>query len=133
MPDLNKLKEKEEDLLSRLRKVQDQIEAIEENEELPALKQKYEGKYFRYRNSNGFPENSPDCWWLYIRVDKVNNKYDFECFCFQHDRDRKIIINNTSLTLGFMEDCREISKKQFDNAFSKFMKSISKMNEGELK
>lgn len=63
---LEGLKRVEARATNDLRTLRSQIEKLEDAELLPTLRKKYEGKYFKFRNSRGL-----DSWLLYVYCRKV--------------------------------------------------------------
>jgi len=53
METIEKLKEKELEYKNALAEIKEKLDAVAELEILPGLKERYEGKYFKYLNSLG--------------------------------------------------------------------------------
>lgn len=70
----NLLKSKAKEFYS----LRDKVERVRTKEVLPSLKKKYEGRYFKYRNSSG----GDNQWWLYSKCIKVISEREgiFNCF-----------------------------------------------------
>ena len=128
----NELLEKQGKLQLQLRKIQWKLQDINANEYLPKLKRKFEGKYFKYRNSYSCPEGEKDRWWLYIRVDKVKCEYNFECLTFQIDKDGKMFIERESRSLIANRSIK-ITKREFYNAFRGMIRRINNTVAKEIK
>ncbi len=63
-----------------LRATIDKIEQLKDAAEIPALRKKYRGKYFKTINSYG--SSTPD-WWIYYRVLDVTSRTECMAFAFQ--------------------------------------------------
>jgi hypothetical protein len=127
MEKYDQLKEKELQATRRLNGIRNQISNIEQSELLPAFKMKYEGRYFKYRNSFSCPEKESDYWWMYVRVDKVDNIHWMKGITFQTDRDGKISVEQDK---SIMESLcqQEITKSAFDYAFNKMITKIQNIH-----
>lgn len=94
----------------------DELDELRRKKELPALKQKYEGKYFKYKNSYDAESN----WFIYIYCKKVIDvdqvlTEQFECeprgeWTFQLDDISGLWILQT-----------EITQKEYDKAAINFI------------
>ena len=106
---------------NQLRKLRWKIEEYEENKELPKLKKKYEGKYFKYNNGTTLT----DRWWMYCHCKEVNNIHrfvfdTFETTPYQHE----FKLNDEHGT----HLCQiKITKKEYDAAAKKFLKLANKI------
>lgn len=107
---------------SDLRRVRNDIEDIQLNTELPKLKKKYEGKYFKYDNGTSHTER----WWLYVHVKKVlNGNGNMDAFHFQTTNDGRLIAQRESYAGDFLAQ-KAITKKEYDAAWAKFLKALDK-------
>lgn len=122
---------RKEELSNELQK----IATIEEqeiiNEHYPAIKKKFEGKYFRCRNSY----NAKESWWMYIKVVQIkpDDVYDtkgngvtahYSGFNFQTDSNGNVTVE--IVKWGYVHTVgQKITKKEFDAAWRKTLKNIN--------
>lgn len=107
-----------EDVLRRLRNTEYSISQVEE---LPILKRKYEGKYFKYHN--GF--NSNEKWWMYLFVKKVNSTTEIVCDKFEENtRECEFKLNDitSERILGV-----KITKREYNAALRKFLNKANRL------
>jgi hypothetical protein len=124
MKTIDQLKQEADDLRAKVRKIHETIDKIMSDEALPDLKKKYEGKYFKYRNScSGDPK-----WWLYSKCEKVVFRNLFEGFWFQIDYAGRVEIKNNVFEFHFQ---KEITKKEFMTAYNKMLKTIETYAQGK--
>lgn len=105
-----------------LQKFRNELFEIEIKEDLPKLKKKYEGKYFKYKNcySGGDPS-----WWLYSFCKEVKDK-----FTFIHDKfevtptDCQFQINVGGGEYLFQT---QITKREYYREVNKFVKIAQKL------
>jgi|SRR5215217_2339623 len=69
-----------------LMKLKEELDAVNTQVELPTLKEKYEGKYFKYLNSYGGDRAK---WWLYSKCTNVEGTFHATISSFQVDCDGK--------------------------------------------
>lgn len=90
-------------------------------EQLPALRKKYEGKCFKFRDSYGSGEE----WWLYYRVLKVRDLRYCACVSFQSTSLSVLEVNkNNILPLGMLDDAIPITRHEYNTALRSFYKKI---------
>jgi hypothetical protein len=87
MKDLEKLQKEEAAAMKKLSAIRQDIGEIERTALLPEIKAKYEGKFYKYRNSFSLPKTEKDYWFMYVSVGKVENPYQFKGKTFQIDSD----------------------------------------------
>lgn len=103
--------------------IQEKIGKVKSDKELPGLKKKYEGKYFRY--NNGY--NSTDRWWIYVHVRKVVARGHFEISRFETTTDGKSEFSTqTEYSTSIMES--PITKHQYLAALKHFRERLNKLN-----
>jgi hypothetical protein len=96
------------------RAMRENIDDIQLKKQLPKLKKKYEGKFWKYKNSSG----SEDKWWLYSHcrkvVDERGGMFDsFETTTYQSN----FKINNED----YYHLCEvEITKEEYQKALADF-------------
>lgn len=98
------------------------IEDIKDKELLPDLKKKYEGKYWKYRNSAG---GDTDKWWLYSYCKEVKSVYNFIYVCFEitpYTHEFKI-----NETCGDFLCQIQITKAEYNRAAKSFIKKAQKI------
>lgn len=109
MKSIEQLREQKQSLEKRLRGVKNQIEDIENKDVIPALKLKYEGKYFKYENRY----DSSASWWMYFYVIKVKDTYHVDGIQFQKTIDGEITVKQEKgMCLSLLEVA--CSKAEFD-------------------
>ena len=116
------LAQKEKRLRRELITVQNEIERINLEKELPKVKAKYEGKFWKYANSCGI-DYKP--WELYSHCKKVTSLHEaifdsFEMTPFENkfhlDKEEYFHLCQT-----------EITKTQYKNAMKRMFKKLNKM------
>lgn len=129
------------DILSKKAKLQKQLNDIIEQEEknmvaihYPIFKKKYEGKYFKRRNSYSCPEKKSDYWWTYCKVTEIkpSDIYQghncilskFDGYSFEIDKDGNIRITQEKYGYTHMLG-QEISEKEFNDAWNKMINKIN--------
>ena len=127
MDNMQDLLEREKDLMTALRLVQEDIAELKEQEALPALRKKYEGKYFTYRNSYSLPKKEADYWLVYFHVRQVVGVNQFEVFRFQTTRDGEMTCEIKVVSEWQLET--KISKRHYDKYKNKFVNAILKIAE----
>jgi hypothetical protein len=100
------------------------IEDLKAKEVIPGLKEKYEGKYFKYKNSYSCPETEKDYWYLYVHVVAVDSDLFCKANTFQMDKYGEITIRyKDRLPLSMLDVPSD--KKEFDKNITKL---IDKLN-----
>jgi len=81
--------EKEKDLIfdkiNSLEAKRLKLEAKRLKEDMPALKKKYLGKCFKYKNCYSMPSKPSDYWWLYIKITGIEDNNYFRAMTFEDD------------------------------------------------
>lgn len=97
--------------------IREEMNDIEMQLCLPALKEKYEGKYFKYWNSYG---NKEEGWWLYFHVRSVDNQFYAKGEQFQTEKYNK---SDFELNGPISYDClqEEITKEDYMSAANEFL------------
>lgn len=116
--------------MNKIEKLKSQLrieqEKLYKKEELPKLKNLV-GSYWKYRNSYSGPTKPEDYWWLYCRVDKLQENERFlETTEFQIDSDGKIEIKGSHIYNAdcFLNGYKSIDKEEFEDAFFKLIKKV---------
>jgi len=126
---LQELQQQKQKAASKLNSIRNQISKIESEELLPNYKKKYEGKYFKYKNCYSCPKDDSERWWMYIKIEKVNQLRWMQGFTFQTDKDGKVTIEQEcSLSESICQVA--ITKKEFDAAYKRMLKRIGTIYEG---
>ena len=106
----------------------DRITELERKEKLPDLKKKYEGSYFRFKNSYSCPESDKDRWWLYFYIYEVVDGKTFKGFSFQTDKYGEITIHSGEINVT--TSSIETTKDEFYKAYHKMLETATKMQNG---
>ncbi len=125
MTPIETLKEQEQKLSTELRSVRDKIDKMKVSEQLPKLKKKYEGTYWKYKNSYSCPENPSDYWFLYKKVIQVKDLTWLKTLEFQTDKYGTLEIKENSSSVELLQT--KITKKEFDAAYKKAMNKLTKL------
>ncbi len=99
-----------------LKRLNREIGDLQKERDLPPLKKKYEGKYFKYRNGDG-----TDHWWVYSHVLEVDSTYAAKAYSFAQ-KDNWILINIDTGpfdTLG-----KQITEYEFNQALSEIRERV---------
>lgn len=107
----------------KYRAMRDNIEQMEGDLQLPALKKKYEGKYFRY--NNGY--NAQDRWNLYSHCIEVKFFREFICNSFETDSNGKSEFKVGAKEFSTTLFQTPIAKRQYLAALKKFKAKLSKL------
>lgn len=123
---MNKLEQLKEQLLIQeklTRDLRNKVDDLEDKEGLPALKKKFEGKYFRCRNSYG---GGGGKWWYYSYCRKVvkRNKFIIDSFQTTPDGKSEFHVNESSYETLLQQ---EITKKEYTDALKAFIKNVKKL------
>ena len=118
--ELEKLKIKQSKKQTKLTEIRNLIEEKETKEKLPGLKKKYEGKFFKIRNTYG-----TDCrgWWLYYMVKKVDSINSCETIEFQKDSHGTMSFE-VDKRCYFRDNATEINKESYVIALGSFIAEI---------
>jgi len=131
------------DLKPTKEQLQKQLNAIAWQEKKDLIKihypefKKFEGRYFKVKNSYGGAEKRSDWWWLYIKVTQVNpdDVYDtggngVNCRCkgysFQTCKYGNVEIDKNKRTY-ISSLVQEITEKEFNEAWNKLMSTLEKL------
>jgi hypothetical protein len=121
--ELETLKKQALILQKKYKAMQDNINQIECDIELPALKKKYEGKYFKYKNSYSGGDN----WWLYSKCVEVKATRVFIRNHFQTDTMGKCDFEVNSKEYSPSTFQVQITKKEYNAALKKFCNQANKL------
>lgn len=120
MGTINELEALAEKKFMEARKLKDRADRLKEEEELPGLRKKYEGKFFRYKNSYGQDES----WPLYSYCQKVTGLRTATVHKFQsapsgHEFSIKSEFFHTFQT--------QISKAEWNKALKRFKAKVERL------
>jgi len=124
MDKLTELKQEEIKAKHALMRIRSKILNLEEKNLTPALIKKYEGKYFKFRNSYGGDRKK---WWMYVKCMKVKSRDEITSFAFQKDIYGEITTSVKKRTSESILQI-EITKREFDTAYNKMIQTINKYN-----
>jgi hypothetical protein len=105
-------------------KLLNEIQDLEDKEALPALKKKYSGHYWKYKNSYGPPAEG---WWLYSFCRSIKGQNTGVFNTFQSCKYGKHEFNVGEET-GFHLCQVKITKKEYDRAFKIFLETCKRLN-----
>lgn len=100
----------------------ERIEQLKSDKELPGLKKKYEGKYFKF--NNGY--NSQERWWLYVHVREIKSRGHFLVSRFETTTDGKSEFG-TQIEYSTSLFQVPITKFQYAVALKKFRQQLNKL------
>lgn len=121
MEKIEKLKKDYDNKRKELFAIKEAIEEIETNEILPELRKKYEGKFFKFKNSC----DGEEWWWLYIYCRKVENENWGIVDRFQTSIYQNEFIHNKS---DILSSCNiEITREEYQKAFDEFSNKLSEL------
>lgn len=123
MKKLTELKTELKKVQNKYTKLRQAVEDVELKLELPNLKKKYEGKFYKYQNSTGTDKK----WWLYSYCKKVLNQREAICDRFESSPYENEFRNNATEYFYTFEI--EITRREYIKALSVF---VSKCKELEL-
>jgi len=106
--------------------IKNKIETIETNKILPELKKKYEGKYFKFKNSYG--SDTEESWFIYQRVEKVNDADICHITSIQDDKKGRIEFEIDKYYHVNMLQV-PITKKEFTDNYKKALNKIKSIAE----
>ena len=119
MKTLKQLREEKATLQRKLVDLRDLISDIETDRELPKLRKKYVGKFFKFRNGYG----GDDQWYMYLQIKNVNNTRRVEAYTFEVDSENTISIAPTAEhTFDICQ--KEITSEEFYREYDKTMALI---------
>lgn len=96
--------------------LRDQLDDLQNKQLLPVLKKKFEGKYFKYRNSY----SSDNRWYLYSYCKSALSTAEFLCETFECDPYGEWSFHTDKKTGVFLFQ-EEISQKEYDKAAIDFI------------
>ena len=124
MSKIEKLQDELGLLQQKCRQIRDELSEINLKKELPKLKRKYEGKFWKYENSTGADEK----WWLYSYCRKVEDERggNFDQF--------EVKPYNCEFTIndhGYFHLCQiEITKEEYLEAVEQFRQNVDALLNG---
>ncbi len=101
------------------RALRNRLDKLNDKEQLPILKKKYEGKYFKYKDSFGTNEY----WWAYFKCIKVNGIYNYRANAFQSIPGKNEFEINRHLSGPIMFQT-EITRNEYKRALKKFKSKL---------
>ena len=121
MGKLQKLENRYYELQNILQETKNEIEELKTKKRLPELKKKYEGKYFKYKNSYSDRES----WWLYYYCKKVDDCYYTITNNFQEKTDGFEFDIDSDTSINLLGE--EISHKEYNTALNKFLENAKRI------
>lgn len=107
----------------KLMSIRHKIDDLKNNELLPDVKKRYEGKYFKCKNSYSLPEAEGDYWYVYYKVVNVNDVKMFEGVSFQTDTYGKVTVDaNCDIFDTLLQT--PITEKEFMEAYQKVLDNL---------
>lgn len=119
---IKQLEAQEKKQLKELIATRRTISQLKNAKTLPLLKKKYEGKYFKYRNSYGSDEE----WWLYTYCIEVLANSSFKVISFQKTSLGKIEIEEKEGSDYLF--AHEITMVEFKQAWANITRNVNSMN-----
>lgn len=120
------LKDLEKELEKELKKVQEikqKISELEKDIELPELKEKYEGKFFKYLNSYGDINQE---WWIYVHCKEIKSDNEVIVSTFETEKyGSKFILDDIGFLTCFCEI--EITEIEYNDELCKFIDNANKL------
>lgn len=122
---IKQLEAEEKKIRKQLREIESQIDKQKLENELPKLRKKYEGKYWKYDNGT----DSENRWWLYSYCKKVIDSskglFDsFESIKTEYDEENRFQSNQKE----YFHLCQtEITKEEYMIALNKFKEELNKL------
>lgn len=126
MKEIKTIKELEEELdeINKRRfEIDKIIDDIELNEELPSLKEKYEGKYFKFKSDYG---SDSDEWYVYSHCKEVNKLNSFTCDTFEIKPHGEHEFNYNSEEYAFLLQT-EITPEEYYGFLDAFIDILNKL------
>lgn len=102
----------------------DAISKLETEISLPDIKKRYEGKYFKYRNSYG-PRSKG--WWLYSFVIEVMGPDNFIVDSFETDEKGEAVFQHKKSEFSEHLFQQSIHKSVYNAALKKFKEALNKL------
>lgn len=118
---LQQLRQAAEKKKSECRKLENRISDLEEKEELPKVKKKYEGKYFKYQNRY----NSEAYWWKYYHVLEVQSVNMAIVNTFESPTDHYQFRLKDTVYLNILAN--QITKREYDREAKRFIRTANKI------
>jgi hypothetical protein len=119
--DLIKLKANCKKAQLKLNDLREQIEEAENKKAIPELRKRYEGKFFKYRNSCSGEEK----WWFYSFCKKIKSKTYAEGDCFEATPYENKFQFDHDLHYFMFET--EITEQEYMNALTDFLSKAQLM------
>jgi hypothetical protein len=95
---------------------------LEEKQELPLLKEQFEGKYFKFENSYGSEEK----WNGYYFIKSISGRNEIDAIKFETDINGKTYIKNGDYySINLIKDDTEISEEEFMEHYQKALQALS--------
>jgi hypothetical protein len=116
------LKEQLDKINKERNQIIDLIEKQELEKKLPILKKKYEGKYFKCKNSY----SASDEWYLYSHCAKITNLHEALVNSFQTTSLGKSKFETRDTYYDSLFEI-EITKKEYQKALADFKKRLNKL------
>ncbi len=120
------------ELENKRKKINNEISRLEikqEKSNIDIYKKKYEGKFFKYKNSYSLPEKKSDYWYDYYYVIKVKGKREIEVFLMYKDSRGIISFENDKTAGSIISRCQKISRSVFMKKYESFQSQIKKQVE----
>ena len=116
MKTLKQLTAERDAVHEELKRLNREIGDLQKAKDLPPLKKKYEGKYFKYRNGAG-----TDRWWVYSHVLEVDSTYAAKVYSFAQKGNWILINTDTEpfSTLG-----KQITEWEFNQKLREIRQSL---------
>jgi hypothetical protein len=118
------IKQLKTEVIQQGKKYSDLKELLRQEElkiELPKLKKRYEGKFFKCKNSSGSEQ-----WNLYTHCRKVVDVNEFEIDQFELTPfDSRLVVNSNQF--GKFSFKKQISKAEYLRALTKFKTQVNKL------
>lgn len=129
---MSETNQKKQDLMNQLNdksreisKLNFEIKRIETEEELPKIKEKLEGTYYKTKNGRGGGEE----WDLYIHIDKIKSIYEATGYRFEEKPDGHYVDPRPLAIFGnIIHGWKQINKLEFDEAFVEMLDKINSLN-----
>lgn len=101
-----------------------EIETAEHEKE----SRQYVGRYFKTRNSYSCPQGDEDYWWLYTKITGFEGRAN-SGFQFQRDNDGRSSTDHRKANIYLRADYVEISRGEWDEAWSCFLSDLQEDEE----
>lgn len=114
---------RKEEIMKIMNFLRQELYEIEDAEQ-ELERKKYDGRYFKFRNSYSCPKKDSDYWWTYYRV-FINDGQLFAC-CFETDMYGEIKINPyCKANTGILGSCTEISEAEYTREYEKLLRFLT--------